>query len=102
MSDLRSLFSALGHTDVRTYIQSGNVVFAAGSAQPARIRSAIEASLVRNFGFEVDVLLRTPAELTKVVARNPFGDKAYVTFLDDAPDRRKVEALDVSAYAPDE
>src|SRR3954453_13490755 len=102
MSDLRSLFAALGHTDVRTYIQSGNVVFTAKAKQPAPIRSAIEASLAREFGFEVVVLLRTPAEMTKVVARNPFDAKAYVTFLDDVPDRKQVAALDPNAYAPDE
>ena len=42
MSDLRALFDALGHADVRTYIQSGNVVFDAKAARPAAVRAAIE------------------------------------------------------------
>ena len=101
MGELRTLFDELGHTDVRTYIQSGNVVFEA-KGQPARVRAAIEQALQRAFGFEVAVLLRTPAELAKVVKRNPFGADAYVTFLDVAPDPKLVTAIDGDAYLPDE
>jgi uncharacterized protein (DUF1697 family) len=101
MADLRAIFDALGHTDVRTYIQSGNVVFTA-KGKDATIRSEIEQALQREFGFEVAVLLRTPAELAQVVERNPFGKDAYVTFLDDAPERKQIAAIDASVYAPDE
>ena len=48
------------------------------------------------------MLLRTPAELAAVVKRNPFGADAYVTFLDDAPDRSSVAAIDPAPFAPDE
>jgi uncharacterized protein (DUF1697 family) len=101
MADLRALFDGLGHTDVRTYIQSGNVVFTA-QGRPARVRSAIEAALHREFGFEVAVLLRTPTDFAKVEQRNPFGADAYVTFLEDEPDRELVSAIDATAFAPDE
>ena len=85
MADLRALFDALGHTDVRTYIQSGNVVFTRQGrhADPRRSRRS-NRRIERDFGFDVTVLLRTPAELASVVKRNPFGADAYVTFLDDA------------------
>ena len=101
MSELRTLFDELGHTNVRTYIQSGNVVFEA-KGQPARVRAAIEQALARTFGFEIAVLLRTPVELAQVVKRNPFGADAYVTFLEVAPDRKLVTAIDGGAYLPDE
>jgi uncharacterized protein (DUF1697 family) len=101
MSDLRAVFEELGYTDVRSYIQSGNVVFATKAAAPARVRSAIESELKSEFGFEIAVLLRTPAELGKVVERNPFGKDAYVTFLEHAPARKLVEALDPGPFAPD-
>jgi len=101
MAGLRDAFEQLGHAGVRTYIQSGNVVFdATGSA--ARVRAAIEQAIDRTFGLEVTVLLRTPAELAKVAAQNPFGADAYVTFLDGAPDRKRVAALDPAPFAPDE
>jgi uncharacterized protein (DUF1697 family) len=101
MSELRTRFDELGHTDVRTYIQSGNVVFDA-KGQPARVRAEIEQALQRAFGFEIAVLLRTPAELASVVKRNPFGGDAYVTFLDVQPERGFVAAIDADAYLPDE
>jgi uncharacterized protein (DUF1697 family) len=101
MGELWALFDELGHADVRTYIQSGNVVFTA-KGQPAHVRSTIERALQRQFGFEVAVLLRTPAELARVVERNPFGADAYVTFLDGSPDKKSAAAIDANAYLPDE
>jgi len=101
MGELRTLFDELGHTDVRTYIQSGNVVFDA-KGQPARVRSTIEQALQLAFGFEIAVLLRTPAELARVAKRNPFGSDAYVTFLEAAADRKLVGTIDPGTYLPDE
>ncbi len=102
MSDLRELVEALGHTDVRTYIQSGNVVFNATAGSPARIRSAMEQQIETAFGFGVTVLLRSPAELEAAMRRNPFGDSAYVTFLDEPPTAGSIAAIDPAAFAPDE
>jgi uncharacterized protein (DUF1697 family) len=102
MNDLRALFDSLGHTDVRTYIQSGNVVFATKDAAPARVQSAIEQGITRDFGLDVAVLLRKRADVAKVLERNPFGAEAYITFLDDLPDRKLVAALDPAPYSPDE
>ena len=102
MRDLVTLFDGLGHTNVRTYLQSGNVVFTSKAASPGRVKSAIEHGIEAEFGFEVAVLLRTPAELAAVLHQNPLGDEAYVTFLDGKPDRKRVEAIDSAAYAPDE
>jgi uncharacterized protein (DUF1697 family) len=100
MSELRALFGTLGHTDVRTYIQSGNVVFGA-TGTPARVRSALEREIERTFCFEVTVLLRTQADLAALDRRNPYGAAAYVTFLDGTPDRKLVAALDPAPFAPD-
>jgi uncharacterized protein (DUF1697 family) len=102
MSDLRASFDSLGHTDVRTYIQSGNVVFRAPAGSKAPVRKAIEGAITRDSGLDVTVLLRTRAELASVVKRNPFGDDAYVTFLDDKPDRTRVAAIDPKPFVPDE
>jgi uncharacterized protein (DUF1697 family) len=102
MRDLRSLFERLGYTDVRTYIQSGNVVFTAKAGTPARIRSAIENALEKDFGFGVTVLLRSAAEIAAVVKSNPYGAEAYVTFLDGAADKQRVAAVDPVPFAPDE
>jgi uncharacterized protein (DUF1697 family) len=102
MSDLRGLFETLGYADVRTYIQSGNVVFTAKTGTPASLRSAIEKALKHDFGFDVTVLLRTAAEMAAVVERNPYGPDAYVTFLDGAADKKRVAGIDPAPFSPDE
>lgn len=101
MAELRETFDELGHTDVRTYIQSGNVVFTT-TAAPAKVRATVESALERDYGFAVTVLLRTPAELASVVKRNPYGGAAYVTFLDGKPDPKQAKTIDPTPFAPDE
>jgi uncharacterized protein (DUF1697 family) len=101
MADLREVFEDLGHSKVRTYIQSGNVVFDA-KASGSSLRATLEKAIDRRFGLDVTVLLRTPAELAKIVKQNPYGPDAYVTFLDGLPDRKRVAALDPAPFAPDE
>jgi uncharacterized protein (DUF1697 family) len=101
MGELRAVFEELDYTDVRSYIQSGNIVFAAKAGTPARIRATIESDLESEFGFDIAVFLRTPAELGKVVKRNPFGKDAYVTFLEKTPSAKLVQALDPAPFAPD-
>jgi uncharacterized protein (DUF1697 family) len=86
MADLRELFVGLGGTDVETYIQSGNVVFA-GVLDPAEIEAAVR----EGFGLDLRVIVRTHDELARAVAGNPFPDadpKAlHVGFLaGDPPD----------------
>jgi len=71
MERLRELWSALGFENARTYVQSGNVVFeAAGS--PAKWSGVIERRLAGEVRLPVTVILRTPAELRRVIANNPF------------------------------
>jgi uncharacterized protein (DUF1697 family) len=104
MAELRRAFEDMGYEDVRTYIQSGNVVFgASGSATSvaAQVRRGLEAEL----GPEVGVVLSTPAQLGAVVRRNPLArhDPAtlHVTFLGSTPPGAKMRALEPDGYAPD-
>jgi uncharacterized protein (DUF1697 family) len=103
MPDLRELFEELGAEDVTTYLQSGNVVFG-GSLEP----SAIEGRIERVLGLEIAVLIRTAAELERLVARNPFTGKAadarqlHVTFLAESPGAARVKQLDPERSPPDE
>jgi uncharacterized protein (DUF1697 family) len=98
MADLRALFDALGAEDVKTYIQSGNVVFRSRDSGAA-LSKAIEKRINSDLELNVTVLLRTKAELEKVLAGNPFVgggrdvSKLYVTFLAEKPDRTRVAGL---------
>lgn len=69
MPDLADCFEELGEQDVRTYIQSGNVLFAHRGARPRE--ATFETAIRDRFGFEVPVLLRTREEIAATVAAAP-------------------------------
>jgi uncharacterized protein (DUF1697 family) len=108
MGELRSVFAALGHTDVVTYIQSGNVVFRSAGGTEKELVSGIERQIADAFGLEVAVTLRAPGELAAIVAGNPFltgGDDPktlHVAFLDRAPAPKELAELDPDRSPPDE
>ena len=107
MKALAQLFAAAGCADVRTYIQSGNVIFAATEAVAARVPAALSAAIAREFDLRVPLMTRTAAELDAVVRGNPFlrqgTDPAtlHVAFLADLPGPEQVAALDPRRSPPD-
>jgi len=76
MADLRAAMESGGHTDVSTYIQSGNVLFRS-STRRADLEASIEQVLERHFGFPIVVVVRSHAQLRSVVERAPakFGSE---------------------------
>ena len=107
MPELRALFAAIGSEDVATYVQSGNVVFKS-SAAPGELAEAIEERIRADLGLNVTVLLRTPAQLAKILSGNPFAGarrdktKLHVTFLARKPAPTRVRKLDPARTEPDE
>jgi uncharacterized protein (DUF1697 family) len=99
MADLRALFSEAGHGNVRTYVQSGNVVLES-TATPAELEREAAALISERFGFDVPVIVRTGRQLAAVVKRNPLGDVAdepkryQVSFLAAKPSADVVRALE--------
>ena len=100
MRELTELFGSLGHEEVTTYIQSGNVVFRSASSKPARVVRGIEDAIAERFGLTVTVILRTPAELVSIAAANPFSEaerepsKHHVLFLERQPEASAISGLD--------
>jgi uncharacterized protein (DUF1697 family) len=94
MSDLKALCEMAGLADIRTYIASGNVVCRSDKTE-AKVKAAVEAALAAYAGKPVGVLVRTAAEMAKVLAANPFPDAApnrtVAIFLDAPP---PADALD--------
>lgn len=88
MKDLAGLCSELGFQAIRTYIQSGNVIFESRLTE-ATIRSRLEKALEPRMGKKIDVMVRTPAELQGVLTHNPFPAqepaKVAVFFLSEPP-----------------
>jgi uncharacterized protein (DUF1697 family) len=70
-ADLREVVLGLGHTEVATYIQSGNVVFTSEEADSAAIAAALEGAIAEHLGVRPKVVVLTRAELAQVVADNP-------------------------------
>ena len=107
MADLRDLFAEAGGTDVRTYIQSGNVVFRAPEDVAARLPALVEDAIAARHGFSVPLVLRRAEALASVVADNPFlaegADPAalHVAFLQAQPTPAAVRTLDPDRSPPD-
>ncbi len=101
MERLRTLFATLGFGEVRTYVQSGNVVFQSERKSSAELTRTIEAKIQRDFGFTVPVLIKTSTELAQIVRDNPLlkvkgidVSKLHVTFLSNAPPKTAAKALE--------
>jgi uncharacterized protein (DUF1697 family) len=107
MKDLVELFVEAGCEDVRTYIQSGNVVFNPAPGVAARLPEIITAQIAKRLGYRTPVVLRTAEQLRDVVRKNPFiemgaaEDMLHVLFLADRPSACGVEGLDPNRSAPD-
>jgi uncharacterized protein (DUF1697 family) len=72
MADLRALFEELGYTEVRTLLNSGNIVFNAPRANARKLAVAIQSAIARQFGFSASVTVLTATELDKIIAENPL------------------------------
>ncbi len=99
MKDLAGMFVQAGCTQVRTYIQSGNVIFE-GPKNAANIARAVAANIEKRFGFRIPVIVRTAEQLHKIIRNNPFlaagvDEKAlHVYFLAASPNATAMAGLD--------
>lgn len=88
MTDLQAIARELGLQMARTYIASGNLLFASDLPED-RVKAILEARLAEHMKAAVPVLVRTAAELRRVVANNPFtaepGNRVAAIFLDHPP-----------------
>ena len=100
MADLRDLLTRLGFADVRSLLQSGNLLFDANGRTPAHLERLLEAEAEKRLALKTDFFVRTAKEWAGVVAHNPFRKEAtrdpghlVVMFLKDAPSVTGVKAL---------
>jgi len=107
MKDLADLFAKAGCREVRTFIQSGNVIFSADPERSATLPGVITAGITERFALKVPVMLRTTAQMAQVVHDNPFiqegadQNSLHVMFLADQPSAQMVEKLDPDRSPPD-
>ena len=75
MADLRQLTEAIGHTEVVTYIQSGNVLFASPDTDCEALADALEQEIARSLAVRPAVVVLSRDDLARVIADNPFPDE---------------------------
>ena len=97
IADLKSLYESLNLESVRTYVQSGNVIFESDEKDVTKLRQSIEAQIKVTFGFPVPVLIRAADDFKRIIENHPFkGEeqiRVLVTFLYERPEKSKLENL---------
>jgi uncharacterized protein (DUF1697 family) len=108
MENLRASFETLGFQHVRSYVQSGNVIFEATKTSTTSLPIKIGEKILSDYGFSVPLILRTSEEMKKIVNDNPFlkergidPSKLHVTFLSDPPAKVALGRLEALSALPD-
>jgi uncharacterized protein (DUF1697 family) len=106
MPELREIVESLGHSDVETYLQSGNVVFSPPKGARRDLGPAIEAAIADVTSLEVRVIVRTGRELAGVLSANPYPvddpTRVVVAFLGKVVKPSRLGLGDLSTYEPDD
>ncbi|MEK5389523.1 DUF1697 domain-containing protein [Margalitia sp. FSL K6-0131] len=99
MAELRNLFQTIQLKNVKTYIQSGNVVFESEEEEKT-LRNRLEQEVAKTFGFPVSIILRTSIQIEKIIQQCPFpvdhlleGESVHVPFLEEEPTQEAVDRL---------
>ncbi len=97
MADLKRMFESAGLENVQTYIQSGNVIFEADQERVLSLEKGVERQLEEAAGYKIHLFVRTMRDMQSILNKSPFaakaGETAYVTFLNQKPDRKSQQAL---------
>ena len=107
MDELKKLIISLGFENVRTYIQSGNIVYQTKTTDPKELNLMIKKAIQKNFGFEIPVHTLTIETLENIIQKNPFVKQSidaaflHVTFLAEVPAPEKIDLLKSIDYKND-
>ncbi|MCH4824406.1 DUF1697 domain-containing protein [Gramella lutea] len=106
MADLKALFEKTGLENIKTYIQSGNIIFNSNSNN-FELEKILENSIRERFGFNVPVIVRNSDELQNSITHNPFYNKnadinkLHLTFLKEKPSKEYLDEIQSFNYEPD-
>lgn len=107
MADLRNVVEGLGHGNVRTLLNSGNVVFEAKLVDVAKIARSLEIAIADKFGFTAPVVVLTAADLAAVIQENPLRSAAkdpsryLVAFVASAISLAQAKPLLANSWKPE-
>ncbi|MBP9719416.1 MAG: DUF1697 domain-containing protein [Candidatus Levybacteria bacterium] len=90
MAELKASLEKMGYNNVRTLLNSGNVLFETGERSEKKLTKDIEDILEKIFDWRIAVMIRSIDEIKNILAKNPFkktdGFKCYISFLEKEPD----------------
>lgn len=105
MVDLRILLEENGFSSVKTYIQSGNIVFRTTEENKATLENKISEVIKKQYGFDVPVIVKTSEEIGNILVNNPYDDsedlesnKIYFVLLKEKPKEENVTVLDSISF----
>jgi uncharacterized protein (DUF1697 family) len=108
MAELRDLLTELGFVDVRSLLQTGNLVFRSNARKGIDLERLLEEEAAKRLDLQTDFFVRTAEEWKAIVSNNPFRDEAkrdaahlVVMFLKRAPSAKDVEALQAAITGPE-
>lgn len=99
METLREVCSSLGFENVKTYINSGNVIFETAKKSDKKLAAQIESAIEKEFALKIKVMMRTFEEIKDIIKKNPFDGQfenekdLHVFFLDEELPSEKGELL---------
>ncbi|WP_400076462.1 DUF1697 domain-containing protein [Winogradskyella sp. R77965] len=106
MAELRELLAKSGLENVKTYIQSGNVIFQSSDNDFKTLESKIKISILEYFGFDVSVLIRTREQLNAIFDNCPFPEEkklsSYFAVLTEIPHKDLVKEAYEKTYDNEE
>jgi uncharacterized protein (DUF1697 family) len=108
MEELRDYLSALGLSDVQSYVQSGNIIFHFDEAPIPEIKKLLENEILKKYGFEVSCLVKKPEDLELIIKNNPFvnsgknPERNYITLLFELPTSDSIQGLKKVTHPPEE
>jgi len=108
MTDLRNFLTQLGLDDVRSLLQSGNLIFSSKVRTGAELERFLETEALERLSLEVDIFVRTPEEWKSLIRQNPFRKEAErdparlcVVFLKSAAEADNIAALQADIKGPE-
>jgi len=109
MELLRKVLGELDFENIRTYIQSGNIIFESKSDEIQKLEKQISDKINEHFGFEVPVLIISADEFLAVIKQNPYAKEnltdatqPYVSFLSEVPKNEHLDVLKAADFGNDQ
>ena len=105
MKDLRELLNSIGFKDVKTYIQSGNIIFKSDIESNSLLEEKILNVIKDKYNYSIDVVVKQPQDVQAILDNSPFDqsttEKAYFILLKNSPSSQNIEQIKAIHY-PDE